>query len=197
MKTSAIILGVFTLICAIFVSCSKDDDELFVPASPTSSVSPTSSDAVEPVKNPGFLPDSVISTTKQKDSLFIPSFKKWTKCYYAVILKNRINAWKEFLWSLCSLLSFSDYNFFWIHLKRGCQVKFIPTWWPFFSSFRYFCLLLYVWTSSVNIIYVKNIRQDINLLPCPLRFSLLLPIRRQPLQVEARPCRHVGHPLSW
>ena len=49
MKTSAIILGVFTLICAIFVSCSKDDDELFVPASPTSSVSPTSSDAVEPV----------------------------------------------------------------------------------------------------------------------------------------------------
>ncbi|MCI6307071.1 MAG: hypothetical protein MR613_01140 [Prevotella sp.] len=76
MKTSAIILGVFTLICAIFVSCSKDDDELFVPASPTSSVSPTSSDAVEPVKNPGLLPDSVISTTKQKDSLFIPSFKK-------------------------------------------------------------------------------------------------------------------------
>lgn len=76
MKTSAIILGVFTLICAIFVSCSKDDDELFVPASPTSSVSPTSSDAVELVKNPGFLPDSVISTTKQKDSLFIPSFKK-------------------------------------------------------------------------------------------------------------------------
>ena len=76
MKTSAIILGVFTLMCAIFVSCSKDDDELFVPASPTSSVSPTSSDAVEPVKNHGFLPDSVISTTKQKDSLFIPSFKK-------------------------------------------------------------------------------------------------------------------------
>lgn len=76
MKTSAIILGVFTLICAIFVSCSQDDDELFVPASPTSSVSPTSSDAVEPVKNPGLLPDSVISTTKQKDSLFIPSFKK-------------------------------------------------------------------------------------------------------------------------
>lgn len=76
MKTSAIILGVFTLICAIFVSCSNDDDELFVPASPTSSVSPTSSDAVEPVKNPGLLPDSVISTTKQKDSLFIPSFKK-------------------------------------------------------------------------------------------------------------------------
>ncbi len=76
MKTSAIILGVFTLMCAIFVSCSKDDDELFVPASPTSSVSPTSSDAVEPVKNPGLLPDSVISTTKQKDSLFIPSFKK-------------------------------------------------------------------------------------------------------------------------
>lgn len=76
MKTSAIILGVFTLICAIFVSCSKDDDELFVPASPTSSVSPTSSDAVEPVKNPGLLPDSVISTTKQKDSLLIPSFKK-------------------------------------------------------------------------------------------------------------------------
>lgn len=76
MKTSAIILGVFTLICAIFVSCSKDDDELFVPASPTSSVSPTSSDAVEPVKNPGLLPDSAISTTKQKDSLFIPSFKK-------------------------------------------------------------------------------------------------------------------------
>ena len=75
MKTSAIILGVFTLICAIFVSCSKDDDELFVPASPTSSVSPTSSDAVEAVKNPGFLPDSVISTTKQKDSLIIPSFK--------------------------------------------------------------------------------------------------------------------------
>lgn len=76
MKTSAIILGVFTLMCAIFVSCSKDDDELFVPASPTSSVSPTSSDAVAPVKNPGLLPDSVISTTKQKDSLFIPSFKK-------------------------------------------------------------------------------------------------------------------------
>ena len=76
MKTSAIILGVFTLMCAIFVSCSKDDDELFVPASPTSSVSPTSSDAVAPVKNPGFLPDSVISMTKQKDSLFIPSFKK-------------------------------------------------------------------------------------------------------------------------
>lgn len=76
MKTSAIILGVFTLMCAIFVSCSKDDDELFVPASPTSSVSPTSSDAVEPVQNPGFLPDSVISTTKQNDSLFIPSFKK-------------------------------------------------------------------------------------------------------------------------
>lgn len=75
MKTSAIILEVFTLMCAIFVSCSKDDDELFVPASPTSSVSPTSTDAVEPVKNPGFLPDSVISTTKQKDSLFIPSFK--------------------------------------------------------------------------------------------------------------------------
>ena len=75
MKTSAIILGVFTLICAIFVSCSKDDDELFVPASPTSSVSPTSSDAVEPVKNPGFVRASVISTTKQKDSLFIPSFK--------------------------------------------------------------------------------------------------------------------------
>lgn len=56
MKTSAIVLGVFTLMCAIFVSCSKDDDELFVPASPTSSVSPTSTDAVEPVKNPGFLP---------------------------------------------------------------------------------------------------------------------------------------------
>ena len=59
MKTSAILLGVFTLMCAIFVSCSKDDDELFVPASPTSSVSPTSTDVVEPVKNPGFLPDSV------------------------------------------------------------------------------------------------------------------------------------------
>ena len=58
MKTSAIVLGVFTLMCAIFVSCSKDDDELFVPASPTSSVSPTFTDAVEPVKNPGFLPDS-------------------------------------------------------------------------------------------------------------------------------------------
>ena len=156
-----------------------------------------SSDAVEPVKNPGFLPDSVISTTKQKDSLFIPTFEKWTKCFIAVIFKNKIYARKEFLWSLCSLLSFSDYNFFWIHLKRGCQVKFIPTWWPFFSSFRYFCLLLYVWTSSVNIIYVKNIRQDINLLPCPPRFCLLLPIRRQPLQVEARPCRHVDHPLSW
>lgn len=54
MKTTAILLGVFTLMCAIFVSCSKDDDELFVPASPTSSVSPTSTDAVEPVKNPYF-----------------------------------------------------------------------------------------------------------------------------------------------
>lgn len=76
MKTSAILLGVFTFMCAIFVSCSKDDDELFVPASPTSSVSPTSTDAVEPVKNPCFLPDSFISTTKQKDSLFIPIFEK-------------------------------------------------------------------------------------------------------------------------
>lgn len=76
MKTSAIVLGVFTLMCAIFVSCSKDDDELFVPASPTSSFSQTSTDAVKPVKNPGFLPDSVISTTKQKDSLFIPTFEK-------------------------------------------------------------------------------------------------------------------------
>lgn len=76
MKTSAIILGVFTLMCAIFVSCSKDDDELFVPAAPSSSVSRTSTDAIEPVKNPGFLPDSIISTTKPKDSLFIPSFKK-------------------------------------------------------------------------------------------------------------------------
>lgn len=76
MKTSVILLGVFTLMYAIFVSCSKDDDELFVPASPTSSVSPTSTDAAEPVKNPGFLPNSVISTTKPKGSLFIPSFEK-------------------------------------------------------------------------------------------------------------------------
>lgn len=76
MKTSAILLGVFTLMCAIFVSCSKDDDELFVPTPVPSSVSPTSVDAVESVKNPGFLPDSVISTTKQKDSLFIPTFGK-------------------------------------------------------------------------------------------------------------------------
>lgn len=76
MKTSAILLGVFTFMCAIFVSCSKDDDELFVPTPVPSSVPPTSTDAVEPVKNPGFLPDSVISTTKQKDSLFIPSFGK-------------------------------------------------------------------------------------------------------------------------
>lgn len=76
MKTSAIFLGVFTFMCAIFVSCSKDDDELFVPTPASSSVVPTSVDAVEPVENPGFLPDSVISTIKQKDSLFIPSFKK-------------------------------------------------------------------------------------------------------------------------
>lgn len=76
MRTSAIFLGVFTLMCAIFVSCSKDDDELFVPTPAPSSVSPTSTDAVEPVKNSGFLPDSVISTTKQKDSLFIPTFEK-------------------------------------------------------------------------------------------------------------------------
>ena len=76
MKTSAILLGVFTLMCAIFVSCSKDDDDLFVPTPVPSSVSPTSVDAVEPVKNPGFLPDSVISTTKPKDSLFIPTFEK-------------------------------------------------------------------------------------------------------------------------
>lgn len=76
MKTSAILLGVFTFMCAIFVSCSKDDDELFVPTPVPSSVSPTSTDAVEPVKNPGFLPDSVISTTKPKDSLFIPTFEK-------------------------------------------------------------------------------------------------------------------------
>lgn len=76
MRTSAIFLGVFTFLCAIFVSCSKDDDELFVPMPTSSSIAPTSSDAVEPVKNPGFLPDSVISTTKQKDSLFIPSFEK-------------------------------------------------------------------------------------------------------------------------
>lgn len=76
MKTSAILLGVFTFMCAIFVSCSKDDDELFVTTPVPSSVPPTSTDAVEPVKNPGFLPDSVISTTKQKDSLFIPTFEK-------------------------------------------------------------------------------------------------------------------------
>lgn len=76
MRTSAIFLGVFTFLCAIFVSCSKDDDELFVPTPTSSSIAPTSSDAVEPVKNTGFLPDSVISTTKQKDSLFIPSFGK-------------------------------------------------------------------------------------------------------------------------
>lgn len=76
MRTSAILLGVFTFLCAIFVSCSKDDDELFVPTPASSSVSPTFTDAVEPVKNPGFLPDSVISTTKQKDSLFIPTFEK-------------------------------------------------------------------------------------------------------------------------
>lgn len=59
MKTSAIILGVFTLICAIFVSCSKDDDELFVPASPTSSVSPTSTDAVSQSKIPVFCPTAL------------------------------------------------------------------------------------------------------------------------------------------
>lgn len=76
MRTSSIFLGVFTFLCAIFVSCSKDDDELFVPTSTSSSIAPTSSDAVEPVKNPDFLPDSIISTTKQKDSLFIPSFEK-------------------------------------------------------------------------------------------------------------------------
>ena len=76
MRTSSIFLGVFIFLCAIFVSCSKDDDELFVPTPTSSSIVPTSSDAVEPVKNPGFLPDSVISTTKQKDSLFIPSFEK-------------------------------------------------------------------------------------------------------------------------
>lgn len=76
MRTSAILLGVFTFLCAIFVSCSKDDDELFVPTPASSSVSPTSVDAVEPVKTPDFLPDSVISTTKQKDSLFIPTFEK-------------------------------------------------------------------------------------------------------------------------
>lgn len=76
MRTSSIFLGVFTFLCAIFVSCSKDDDELFVPTPTSSSIAPTSSDAVEPVKNPGFLPDSVISTIKPKDSLFIPSFEK-------------------------------------------------------------------------------------------------------------------------
>lgn len=76
MRTSAIFLGVFTFLCAIFVSCSKDDDELFVPTPASSSVSPTSTDAVELVKNSGFLPDSVISTAKQKDSLFIPTFEK-------------------------------------------------------------------------------------------------------------------------
>ena len=76
MRTSSIFLGVFIFLCAIFVSCSKDDDELFVPTPTSLSIAPTSSDAVEPVKNPGFLPDSVISTTKQKDSLFIPSFEK-------------------------------------------------------------------------------------------------------------------------
>lgn len=76
MRTSAIFLGVFTLLCAIFVSCSKDDDELFVQTPTSSSIAPTSTDAVEPVKNPCFLPDSVISTTKQKDSLFIPTFEK-------------------------------------------------------------------------------------------------------------------------
>lgn len=76
MRTSSIFLGVFIFLCAIFVSCSKDDDELFVPTPTSSSIAPTSSDAVEPVKNTGFLPDSIISTTKQKDSLFIPSFEK-------------------------------------------------------------------------------------------------------------------------
>lgn len=75
MKTSAILLGVFTFLCAIFVSCSKDDDDMFMPTPNSSSIVPTTTD-VEPVENPGFLPDSVISTTKQKDSLFIPSFGK-------------------------------------------------------------------------------------------------------------------------
>lgn len=100
MKTSAILLGVFTLMCAIFVSCSKDYDELFVPASPTSSVSPTSTDALSQSKIPAFCPTALSLRPSRK-----------IHCSY-LHLRNEPNALVQLSYKIRFMQEKSSYGLF-------------------------------------------------------------------------------------